>query len=77
MIIPAIVNIAEICSLKGVDHIVMSPGSRCAHLTIAFVRHPRINTFTISDERSAAFIALGMAQELRRPVALLCTSGTA
>ena len=56
---------------------ILSPGSRCAPLTIAFARHPNITTRTISDERSAAFIALGMAQQLRRPVALVCTSGSA
>lgn len=77
MIIQPIVDIAEICAQKGVEHIVLSPGSRCAHLAIAFVRHPKLKTYTISDERSAAFIALGMAQQLCRPVALLCTSGTA
>lgn len=77
MIIQPIVNIAEICAQKGIRHVVLSPGSRCAHLTIAFVRHPQIKTYTIPDERSAAFVALGMAQKLQSPVALLCTSGTA
>lgn len=56
---------------------ILSPGSRCAPLTLAFSRHPEIHTRTISDERSAAFIALGMAQELEKPVALVCTSGSA
>ena len=70
-------NIAEILAQKGVHHVIVSPGSRCAPLTIAFARHPKLNTKTISDERSAAFIALGLAQALNEPVALLCTSGTA
>lgn len=73
----SIYNIAEILAQKGVKHVILSPGSRCAPLTIAFVRHPKIDTKTISDERSAAFIALGLAQSLNEPVALLCTSGTA
>ena len=73
----AIHNIAEILAQKGVTHAIISPGSRCAPLTIALVRHPQIKTRTISDERSAAFIALGLAQSLKQPVALLCTSGTA
>jgi 2-succinyl-5-enolpyruvyl-6-hydroxy-3-cyclohexene-1-carboxylate synthase len=44
---------------------------------MAFARHPEIKTKTISDERSSAFIALGMAQQLGQPVALVCTSGSA
>jgi 2-succinyl-5-enolpyruvyl-6-hydroxy-3-cyclohexene-1-carboxylate synthase len=70
-------DIAELLAQKGLNRIVMSPGSRCAPLTIAMVRHPQIKTFTISDERSAAFIALGMAESSNEPVALLCTSGSA
>ena len=77
MILPSIVNIAQICACHAVKHIVLSPGSRCAPLTLAFVRHPEIVTRTISDERSAAFIALGMARQLRQPVGLVCTSGSA
>jgi 2-succinyl-5-enolpyruvyl-6-hydroxy-3-cyclohexene-1-carboxylate synthase len=73
----SIYNIPEILAQKGVFHAVVSPGSRCAPLTIALARHPKINTKTISDERSAAFIALGIAQELEQPVVLVCTSGTA
>ncbi len=77
MILTSIVNITKICAQKGIQHVVLSPGSRCAHLTLAFVRHPLIKTYTIADERSAGFIALGMAIALKQPVAILCTSGTA
>ncbi len=77
MNLPAIFNIAEICARHGVENVVLSPGSRCAPLTLAFVRHPAIQVRTISDERAAAFIGLGMALTTRRPVALVCTSGTA
>lgn len=73
----SIYNIAEICSRKAVTDAVLCPGSRCAPLTLAFARHTRIKTHTFSDERSAAFIGLGMAQQLKAPVVLLCTSGTA
>lgn len=69
--------LAEIFSKKGLTHCVLSPGSRNAPLIIAFNRQPEITCLSISDERSAAFFALGMAQQLRRPVALICTSGTA
>jgi 2-succinyl-5-enolpyruvyl-6-hydroxy-3-cyclohexene-1-carboxylate synthase len=72
-----IYDIAEICVRHNIRHVVLCPGSRCAPLTLAFTRHPEINTRTFSDERSAGFIALGMAQSLRSPVVIVCTSGTA
>jgi len=76
-ILQPIINIAEICARHHLKQVVLSPGSRCAPLTIAFVRHPQIQTRSISDERSAAFIALGMAQRMGETVGLVCTSGTA
>ena len=66
-----------ICAAQGIRQVVLSPGSRCAPLTLAFARHPEMEVRTISDERSAAFIALGMAQQLKQPVVLVCTSGSA
>lgn len=77
MILEPIINLVELCAQKGVNHAILSPGSRCAPITLAFVRHPEIHSRTISDERSAAFIALGMAQQYESPVALVCTSGSA
>lgn len=73
----SIYDIAELCARKGVNEVVLCPGSRCAPLTLAFTRHPEIKTRIFTDERSAGFIALGMAQELQRMVTLVCTSGTA
>lgn len=72
-----IFDIAEICAQKGVSEAILCPGSRCAPLTLAFARHQKINSRTISDERSAAFIALGIALATRNPVVLVCTSGSA
>jgi 2-succinyl-5-enolpyruvyl-6-hydroxy-3-cyclohexene-1-carboxylate synthase len=72
-----IYDIAAVCARKGVDHVVLCPGSRCAPLTLAFTRHPDITSKTFSDERSAGFVALGMSQSLKSPVAVVCTSGTA
>ncbi|WP_297337094.1 2-succinyl-5-enolpyruvyl-6-hydroxy-3-cyclohexene-1-carboxylic-acid synthase [Algoriphagus sp.] len=77
LIIQPIIDLVAICAKKGIEHAILSPGSRCAPLTIAFARHPKIQVRTISDERSAAFIALGMAQQLEKPVVLVCTSGSA
>lgn len=65
------------CVELGLKHVVISPGSRNAPLIIAFNQHPEIETIVIPDERSAAFYALGMAQQLNAPVGILCTSGSA
>ena len=73
----SIYNIAEICVRKNVTDVVISPGSRSAPLTVAFARHPDIRTKTISDERSAAFIAIGISQQTKNTTALVCTSGSA
>jgi len=72
-----IYDLAETCSRKGVIQVVICPGSRSAPLTLAFVNHPGIKSYVIPDERSAAFIALGIAQCTKLPVALICTSGSA
>jgi 2-succinyl-5-enolpyruvyl-6-hydroxy-3-cyclohexene-1-carboxylate synthase len=72
-----IYDIAEICSQHGITNAVVCPGSRCAPLTISFSRHPGITVRTFTDERSAAFIAFGMAQQTKKPVVLICTSGSA
>ena len=77
MSLQAIFNIAEICARQGVRNAVVSPGSRCAPLTLAFARHPGIRVRTFSDERAAAFIGLGLAQVSLSPTVLVCTSGTA
>ena len=60
-----------------IKHVVISPGSRNAPLTIGFTNHPKIKTYSIVDERCAAFFALGIAQQLQQAVALVCTSGSA
>ncbi len=69
--------LAEICSQFGIEHAFICPGSRSAPLVFAFNRNKNIKTYSIIDERSAAYMALGMAQQLQKPVALICTSGTA
>lgn len=67
----------ESCYKYGVRNVVISPGSRNAPLTISFSQNPLFNCYSIPDERSAAFYALGMAKQLNEPVVILCTSGTA
>ena len=72
-----IYDLADTCSRKGIIHAVICPGSRNAPLTLAFANHPDIKCFVIPDERSAGFIALGIAQSTKLPVVLICTSGSA
>ena len=69
--------VTQLCLAKGIDHIIISPGSRNAPLTIGFTENENFTNFSIVDERCAAFFALGIAQQLRKPVALVCTSGSA
>ena len=75
--IPLAQSIIEICQQKGVQHIVISPGSRNAPLTIGFTNNPFFKCYSIADERCAAFFALGIAQQIQKPVAVICTSGSA
>jgi 2-succinyl-5-enolpyruvyl-6-hydroxy-3-cyclohexene-1-carboxylate synthase len=56
---------------------VVCPGSRNAPFSIAFDNHPAFSTYVVHDERSAAFFALGMIDQLGSPVAIVCTSGSA
>lgn len=62
---------------SGVEEAVVSPGSRSTPLALALVRDGRVRVRVVLDERSAAFVALGMAAASGRPAVLLCTSGTA
>ena len=75
--IPLAQTIIQLCKAKGVKHIVISPGSRNAPLTIGFTNHDHFECYSIVDERCAAFFALGIAQQLKEPVAVVCTSGSA
>ena len=70
-------HVIEACKAKRIKHIVISPGSRNAPLTIGFANDPYFNCYSIVDERCAAFFALGIAQQRREPVAVVCTSGSA
>lgn len=74
----------EVCNIlvdvllkHGVKRAVVSPGSRNAPLLVALSREDGIEKKIIVDERSAAFAALGMAQQTGEPVVIVCTSGTA
>lgn len=75
--IPLAQAVIEIFRQKEIQHIVISPGSRNAPLTIGFTNQEGFTCYSIADERCAAFFALGLAQQLQKPVAVVCTSGSA
>ncbi|HQY92210.1 2-succinyl-5-enolpyruvyl-6-hydroxy-3-cyclohexene-1-carboxylic-acid synthase [Caldilinea sp.] len=76
-VFPLVELAIQVCIARGVREFVVAPGSRSAPLTIALAHHPEITLRVVYDERAAGYVALGMAQQLRRPVGLVCTSGTA
>lgn len=69
--------LAALLKAHGCQHLVVSPGSRNAPLIVALAGDPEYQTYSVPDERAAAFTALGMALESGRPAAVLCTSGSA
>ena len=72
-------NILQLVSLMRkdcIDHVVLCPGSRNAPLVHTFV-DAGFHCYEVTDERSAGFFALGLAECLDRPVAVCCTSGSA
>lgn len=70
-------NIPEICYQQGVRNVIIAPGSRNAPLILAFTAHTGLECLSITDERSAAYFALGISLHTAEPVVLVCTSGTA
>ena len=75
--IPVARQILSACLQNKIKHVIISPGSRSAPLTLSFGSHPAIKCYSIVDERSAAFFGLGLALQTKETVALICTSGTA
>ena len=75
--IPLAQTIVHFCEAKQIQHIVISPGSRNAPLTKGFTQNSFFKTYSLVDERAAAFFALGIAQQTKQAVALVCTSGSA
>ncbi|NEN22928.1 2-succinyl-5-enolpyruvyl-6-hydroxy-3-cyclohexene-1-carboxylic-acid synthase [Cryomorpha ignava] len=72
-----IFTLVSACHHFGVQDVIISPGSRNAPLTISFGRCGLFKCHSIPDERSAAFYAMGISIATNRPVAVICTSGSA
>lgn len=72
-----ILQLVALLELHGVRTVVLCPGSRNTPLIHTFVTHKAFECFSVTDERSAGFVALGLAQERNTPVVVCCTSGTA
>ncbi|MFA5327554.1 MAG: 2-succinyl-5-enolpyruvyl-6-hydroxy-3-cyclohexene-1-carboxylic-acid synthase [Prolixibacteraceae bacterium] len=70
-------QLASLLLQKGITDVVISPGSRNAPLINQFFGLKEFNCLNVVDERSAGYVSLGMALAKRKPVALVCTSGTA
>ncbi|WP_185861241.1 2-succinyl-5-enolpyruvyl-6-hydroxy-3-cyclohexene-1-carboxylic-acid synthase [Blattabacterium cuenoti] len=70
-------SFGEILKAKSIFHIIISPGSRNAPIIINFTQQKMFHTYSIVDERCAGFFALGIAQQIRKPVVISCTSGSA
>ncbi|WP_373074882.1 2-succinyl-5-enolpyruvyl-6-hydroxy-3-cyclohexene-1-carboxylate synthase [Zeaxanthinibacter enoshimensis] len=75
--IPLAQTVVLYCKAWGIRNIVISPGSRNAPLTIGFTEDPFFKCFSIVDERSAAFFAMGLSQQSKEGAVLVCTSGSA
>lgn len=72
-----IANFVDELVCSGLTHVVISPGSRSTPLAVLCSEHEKIKEWVLVDERSAAYFALGIAKQTQKPVALICTSGTA
>lgn len=70
-------RIVSLFAKKGIRHVVVSPGSRNAPVVQTFHGHGGFEMYSVPDERTAGFFALGIAMKTRRPVVLNCTSGSA
>ena len=72
-----ILQLVALLKAHGIDRAVLCPGSRNSPIVQTIVNHPFFFCYSITDERSAGFFAIGLALQSNRPVVVCCTSGTA
>ncbi len=70
-------DFVSLLKVHKISHVIITPGSRNAPFSLSLIHDQEIQSHSVVDERSAAFVALGMSQQLKEPVVLICTSGTA
>ena len=73
-------NVCQLVALLkqfGISHFVVSPGSRHIPIVISMQQDSFFKLYSVVDERSASFFAIGLIQQLKMPVGVICTSGTA
>ena len=75
--IPVAQTLILSCIQYNICNVVISPGSRNVPLAIGFASNEKFNCYSIVDERSAAFFAIGLSQRSTKPIILVCTSGSA
>ncbi len=74
---PGVQDLIAVFKAHHISSIVVSPGSRNGALSLSFYDDPFFTCHPVPDERSAGFIALGIAQATQKPAAVICTSGSA
>lgn len=74
---PVVLELLSLLKAYNVRHVVIAPGSRHRAITMSLEQDKDFTLYSVVDERSAGFFALGLIQALNAPVATLCTSGTA
>ena len=75
--IPTAYVFMQLAKQNEITDVVISPGSRNAPLALSFTLNDDFNAYSIVDERAAGFFALGIAKKKKKPVILICTSGSA
>ncbi len=75
--IPTAYLFMQLAKQNEITDVVISPGSRNAPLALSFTLNDNFNAYSIIDERAAGFFALGIAKKKKKPVILICTSGSA
>ena len=73
----SVLQLVSLLKAHGIKRYVISAGSRHKQIEIALGCDPFFEIYSVVDERSASFFALGLIQKYDEPVGILCTSGTA